>query len=335
MQSDEGVRLWVDGRLLIDNWTAHASQVNEASIYLKGGGRRYNVKIEYYELTGNATALLQWTPPGSLTAIIPTTNLNPAISNPLPVRIKSPADRSTYSSPPTVVVDVEAVGLYAPVTGVTLFVDNVAQTTLIPAAGQTIFTWTVPSLTAGTHTITARATGNGWDSVNQSLVPITQWAAPAVIQVKPASGTGSGLTADYFNGTAFNSLAFTRSDATVELVEDSNPSNTLLRDITNLNSYSVRWTGKVNPIYSQQYTFSVQTNQQAKVWVNNTLLVDTLNARFSGTIGLAAGMPADIKVEYSKNNASNTMMKLFWESPSEPKAFIPGARLYPNTASTR
>jgi hypothetical protein len=28
-------------------------------------------------------------------------------------------------------------------------------------------------------------------------------------------------------------------------------------------------------------------------------------------------------------------MKLFWESPSEPKALIPGMRMYPSTVSTR
>jgi hypothetical protein len=337
IQSDEGVRLWVDGKLLVDNWSAHTSQANEAFIYLKGNGRRYNVRIDYYELSGNATAMLYWVPANTnlLPVAVPGTNLNPAISNPLPVRIKSPADRTTYSSPPTVVVDVEAVGLYSPVTGVTLLVNDVPQTTITPAAGQTIFSWTLTSLPAGTHKLSARATGNGWDNVNRVLVPFTQWSTPAVIEVKPASGTGTGLTGDYFNGTAFNSIAFTRSDATVELVADGNPSNTLLRDITNLNSYSVRWTGKVNPIYSQQYTFSVQTNHQAKVWVNNTLLVDTLNTRFSGTIGLTAGTPADIKVEYSKGNASDSLMKLYWESPSEPRGFIPGARLYPNTASTR
>jgi hypothetical protein len=48
--SDDGVRVWVDVRLVIDHWTAHESAVDRAPI----GRGRHTLRVEYYELTGFA-----------------------------------------------------------------------------------------------------------------------------------------------------------------------------------------------------------------------------------------------------------------------------------------
>jgi parallel beta-helix repeat protein len=48
--SDDGVRVWVDGELLIDEWQAHESKVTRAPI--GGGSRRF--KVQYYEVGGFA-----------------------------------------------------------------------------------------------------------------------------------------------------------------------------------------------------------------------------------------------------------------------------------------
>ena len=46
--SDDGVRVWIDDRLVIDRWTVHESEVDR--LPLTGG--RYRVKVEYFEATG-------------------------------------------------------------------------------------------------------------------------------------------------------------------------------------------------------------------------------------------------------------------------------------------
>ncbi len=46
--SDDGVRVWVDDKLVIDNWTAHESTINRAPI-ARG---RHKLRVEYYDLTG-------------------------------------------------------------------------------------------------------------------------------------------------------------------------------------------------------------------------------------------------------------------------------------------
>jgi endoglucanase len=57
--SDDGVRLWVNDLLLINNWTDHAWTEDEANIRLEGG-KRYNIQMEFYERYGLAEARLLW-----------------------------------------------------------------------------------------------------------------------------------------------------------------------------------------------------------------------------------------------------------------------------------
>ena len=54
---DDGVRLWVDGRLLIDEWHA-ANTTYTAEIYLSGDP--HTVRVEYVEYGGNALISLSW-----------------------------------------------------------------------------------------------------------------------------------------------------------------------------------------------------------------------------------------------------------------------------------
>lgn len=61
--SDDGVRLWVDGRRIINYWEDQWPQEREGRIYLIAG-RKYNIRLEFYENTGGATVRLLWKPPG-------------------------------------------------------------------------------------------------------------------------------------------------------------------------------------------------------------------------------------------------------------------------------
>ncbi len=68
--TDDGVRLWVDGKLLIDDWTSHAPLENSGSIRLTAG-RPVDFKMEYYQGLGGATALIKWARPGEDKRLIP------------------------------------------------------------------------------------------------------------------------------------------------------------------------------------------------------------------------------------------------------------------------
>ncbi|WP_207534032.1 PA14 domain-containing protein [Desertivirga arenae] len=77
-KADEGVRLWVDGKLLIDKWTAsNIATENSASISMTAG-KMYSIRLEYFEKTGNASVSLLWSSARQLKGVVPPSALFPA-----------------------------------------------------------------------------------------------------------------------------------------------------------------------------------------------------------------------------------------------------------------
>lgn len=75
--SDDGVRLWVNGQLIINNWTIHAPTVDQGNISLTAG-QRYSIRMELYEEGGGAVARLEWQSAQQAREIIPASQLYPA-----------------------------------------------------------------------------------------------------------------------------------------------------------------------------------------------------------------------------------------------------------------
>lgn len=63
-ESDDGVRLWVNGVLVIDNWTDHAPAVDTSGVINLGAGTQVDIVAEYYERGGGALMRLRWQAPG-------------------------------------------------------------------------------------------------------------------------------------------------------------------------------------------------------------------------------------------------------------------------------
>jgi hypothetical protein len=72
--SDDAIRVWVDGRLVVDDWTPHALREARGSIALTAD-RSCTIRIDYVERTKSATARLSWSGPGRTKQIIPTGQL--------------------------------------------------------------------------------------------------------------------------------------------------------------------------------------------------------------------------------------------------------------------
>lgn len=69
--SDDGVRLWVNGTQVINNWTDHAPTTNNSAAITLTGGQKYDIKMEFYENGGGAVAKLLWAYPGQAQQAIP------------------------------------------------------------------------------------------------------------------------------------------------------------------------------------------------------------------------------------------------------------------------
>jgi len=72
--SDDGVRLFVDGRQVIDNWTDHGPTDDSAIVTLEAG-KRYDVQLDFYENGGGAVARLHWSHPGQARQAVPPSSL--------------------------------------------------------------------------------------------------------------------------------------------------------------------------------------------------------------------------------------------------------------------
>ena len=88
-QTDDGVRLWVNDELVLENWTDHGGTHDEGDITLKGG-QRYPIRLEWYENGGGAICQLSWEGPTIPRQIIPSGYLwvggeRPNAHNPTPV----------------------------------------------------------------------------------------------------------------------------------------------------------------------------------------------------------------------------------------------------------
>lgn len=56
---DDGLRLYIDDKLVIDQWFSHDKEYRYGTVEMDGG-RPYTIKVEYYEEIGGATVRLGW-----------------------------------------------------------------------------------------------------------------------------------------------------------------------------------------------------------------------------------------------------------------------------------
>ncbi|HEY9059540.1 MAG TPA: discoidin domain-containing protein [Pseudobacteroides sp.] len=140
--------------------------------------------------------------------------------------------------------------------------------------------------------------------------------------------TSNGLMAEYFENKYFSESRFKTIDPGINFdFMKTPPAGGLVQDST----YSVRWSGKVLPRYSEDHTFYVTIpNGKASVWVDGKFLMDG-TGNFSGVIKLTAGKVTDIIVEYATDG--NGGIKLEWQSTSQAREVVPRARLIASPSS--
>lgn len=100
--SDDGVRLYVNGVLVIDNWTDHAPTTNTSNNLSYTAGETLKITLEYYEAGGGTEIRLRWKPPGATgyTTYVPTPDSLNNVTPPYPqymirVRVCDPNVTST------------------------------------------------------------------------------------------------------------------------------------------------------------------------------------------------------------------------------------------------
>jgi len=89
-RTDDGARLWVDGKQLVDDWNNHGAIENGGQIDLVAGNT-YGIVMEYYEDGGGAVAELRWSSSSTSKDFIP----QAALATPVKASSPSPSNGAT------------------------------------------------------------------------------------------------------------------------------------------------------------------------------------------------------------------------------------------------
>ncbi len=335
--TDDGMRVWVDGNLIIDRWYDQLTTGVTADTTLSGGN--HTVKVEYFENAGGAMAKLSWDPVGSTTypdwkgEYFNNKNLN---GSPTVTRNDSQINFDWGYSNPATGVDPETFSVRWTRTasfnagtyrfsatmddGVRLWVDN--NLVIDRWVDQAVTAYTGDStLTAGNHAIKMEY----YDNTGLAVAKLS-WEAVG-------SSTYPDWKGEYFNNKNWNMNlngappVVTRNDTAINF-DWGNGSPAVG---VNADGFSVRWT-RTASFNAGTYRFTATTDDGMRVWVDNNLIIDRLIDQaatiYTKDVTLTAGTHA-IKVEYYENLGQATA-RLTWEQGSSGGTNPPGTVIIDN-----
>lgn len=323
--ADDGVRMWLGGQLVVDKWIGQSATEYTAPVSLVAG-TPLPIVIEYYQGTGGSTLKLAWTGPGITKQIIPLASLALPDDTVLPTAVSGFSTTSTSD---------RAVGLTWAAATDNLQIGRYSVVRNGVVIGTTFSTTyvdkTVVAQTAYTYQVQpSDAMGNsGPISTNLSVTT----------PVAPPVGNGTGLSATFFSDTQLTTQVSTRTDAKVDVIwGDASPATGV-----SATTFSARWSGQLLPRYTESHKFTLVVCTNARLFVNNQLIIDAWNwgdskgaypmpRTLTGTISLTAGTPVPIRLDYAKQYGS-ARAHLYWESNSITKQIVPTQQLFPAPAS--
>lgn len=308
---DDGARLWVNGQVVIDQWTVQARQVYHADVTVTGGATP--VRLEYFENTGQAEIQLNWQ---ALTRVAQGAWHAEYFNNP------------TLSGAPTLVRGESAIAFNwaggSPAAGV-----------IFPNTFSARWTRTL-DLPAGRYRFTVKVDDGARLWVNGQLV-IDQWREQSLSTFTAdidLAGGATMLRMEYFeqSGGAQAYLTWTRLNATIAAGAPLNVwrgeyftnvtlagAPVLVRNDPQINfnwgagspapglvppdRFSVRWTRNLN-LPLGRYRFTVTVDDGVRLWVAGRPVLNAWTVQTNRTLSVditVAGGATPVRLEYFEN----------------------------------
>jgi autotransporter-associated beta strand protein len=160
--------------------------------------------------------------------------------------------------------------------------------------------------------------------------PLQMFFAIAVLSIGTVHAQTTGLTGQYYDNADFTALTTTRVDATVNFDwGTSAPSGSAFTDG---DTFSVVWSGQLEPEFSELYTIYVTADDGARIWIDDRMVAARTFAQgtgeMRGQVRLTAGQRVNVRLEYIEQSGSASV-KLEWSSASRVREIIPQSRLFP------
>jgi hypothetical protein len=182
-------------------------------------------------------------------------------------------------------------------------------------------------ITNGTYTVYIQATDNDSPASQKTRIRTI-----VTINSTPCDTSGSGLLGLFYDGLNFTNLMVIQGGQQVHENWGSGSPSPLI----NADTFSVRWTGYIQPLYSEEYTIHLYSDDGMRVSIGGQTVVEDWSnhkARWSsGTIPLDRCELYPITVEYYENGG-NAVAMMEWSSASQPQGAVPLQNLYPGQNS--
>ncbi len=149
-------------------------------------------------------------------------------------------------------------------------------------------------------------------------------------------GNGNGLKGEYYSNSSatagFTSLPdITQLDNVINFNwGNGSPAQNISADV-----FKARWSGKLKPLTDDNYTIYLTASDGVKLWINNTLLIDSWSDKpittVTAQVSLLKANDYDIIVEYYSNvNSASCILQ--WSATGICKQNIPSSQLFPSIA---
>jgi PKD repeat protein len=313
---DDGVRLWIDGNLIIDQWRDSAPTTYSADLNLADG--THTLRIEYYERSGSALAQLVWERLENYPDWKAEYYNNPHLSG-APVLVRNDVsvnfDWGTGSPGPGVPADNFSARWSRSVSfpaGTYRFYVRVDDGTRLWIDGNLV----VDQWHDGAPT-TYSADANLADGVHSLRMEYYERSSGALAQMAwERLDYYPDWKAEYFNNRKLQgSPVLVRNETQIDHNWGSgSPAPGVLTD-----NFSARWTRKVD-FKGGTYVFSVRVDDGVRLWVDDALVVDSWKDGKSRLIQAErqiSGGKHRVKVEYYERSGG-AEIEVKWQRKTEP-----------------
>jgi subtilisin-like proprotein convertase family protein len=282
---DDGIRLYVDGQLMLDKWLDQWPTTYIVDVALSAGN--HDLRFEYYENGGDAMAGLSWAPIVGSTA--------PTISSISPSALAANAGAQNVTVNGSKFQQGLAVGVFFP--------NNSGSTPNTTLSGSQIINVTATSFTMRITLSSAGTWGirvNNPDGQRSSRFNFSVGSGGACV----ASVASNRWKGEYFNNrTLSGSPAVVRDDGTGAINFDWGGDSPGSACGVGVDNFSARWTRTVN-FAAGTYRFTVTGDDGIRLYVDGQLMLDKWLDQAPTTymvdMPLSAGNH-DLKLEFYEN----------------------------------
>jgi uncharacterized protein (DUF1800 family) len=238
--ADDAARVWVNGKLLINQWPRSGGATEFSGTIELVAGVRVPIVIEFYEISSDARAELRWQSANLLKELIPMTRLFPAV----PPRILSPLDVLLIQNSPTYNYQIVASGEPTSFAATNLPLGWTINTTtgLISGTPDTAGTWRVLLTATNAH-------GSGSEILTLNVI-----------------ATGNQITRDVWTGVPGSEVSSiplnTTPNFTGFITDLEAPQN-------NGDDFGARIRGSLTAPTTGAYRFWITADHAAELWISN------------------------------------------------------------------